>query len=164
MKFDENKQLKKAREKLLEFFSTKNRGELIKHEEIEALIGMTRGDVYYALVRRVGELHQEARGISIVSEPMVGYLMATHEQQFGLLGKRTKRAKRQILKGTNSIYALPDDELSDHQRRLKNACVDNGEQAMKALRKDQALQAYLMRSKPGEPLKITLIHKELESA
>ena len=163
MKFDENKELKRAREKLLEFFSTKNRGELIKHEEIENLIGMKRSDVYYSLVRRVGELHQEARGISIISEPMIGYLMATHEQQLGLLGKRTRRAKRQLSKGTNSVYALPDNELSDHQRRVKSACVENGEKAIKALRHDQALQAYLMRSKPGEPLKIKLVQGDKEA-
>ncbi len=163
--FDENPKLKKAREKLLDLFAGKNRGELVNHEEIEKLIGMKRGESkYYALVRQAGLKHQEAHGVSVINEPMLGYLMATHQQQLGLLGVRTKRAKRQISRGTNSVDALPDDELSDHQRRLKSASIDSGKNTMDLLRRDAALQAYLMRSKPGDPLKIRMMEKETESA
>ena len=163
--FTANPKLKKARERLLELLASKDRGELVKHEEIEKILGIDRpAPAYYRIVRHTGRLLEESKGVSIIPEASLGYVLATHDGQMGLLAVRAKRAKRQIRRGKTSVEALPDEELSQHQQAVKNAYVDEGKSMLSDISKGDSLLKFIMRQRPGEPLKIVKRDEKTESA
>jgi hypothetical protein len=150
----------------MDLFRTKERGELVNHEDVEKVTGVARAvspNTYYDLVEWCKKHHEEERGISIKNEPLVGYYLATAEQQLAILAERTRRGRRQITKGCKSVEALPDDHVTDHQRRLRDALAESGRSQARAILQSNRLHDFLMRRKPGEPLRINL-REDKESA
>lgn len=162
-KFQPNAKIAEARDRLYGLFTEKDRGALIQHEEIEKSIGFVRKDIkgtYYRVVQLAAKKHQEERGVSILNEPLVGYFLATAEQQLKILADKTRRGRRQIIRGYQAVEAIPDDHATDHQRRLRDALVERGRQEAADLLQANRLNEYLMRAKPGDPLKIRVKKEE----
>lgn len=157
LEFKQNPKIAKACESLMLLFLTKERGQLATHDEIEKATGFGREDKkspYYRIVQMVGKKHQEERGISIINEVMVGYTLATAEEQLHILAEKARRGRRQIVRGCIAVESLPDDDATDHQRQIRDALATSGRSAASAILQSNRLNEFLMRRKPGEPLRI----------
>ena len=159
MNFQVSSKNQKAREAIYELFAPKNRGELVSHAEIEKASGLKRSDPkgrYHKIMEDVKKWHRATRGITLHSEVGVGYSLGTPDQQLNEMTRRTRRARRQVTRGIKDVESLPDDHATDHQRKLRDVKVAEGERLARETRDSTRLQDFLMRRKPGEPLRIRL--------
>ena len=165
MQFKISTRNQKARDAIYGLFAAKDRGDLVTHQEIEEACGLKRSklkDSYYTIIDQVRKLHRGNRGITINSEVGVGYSLATAEQQLGEMARRTRKAKRQVSRGIKDTGSLPDDHATPHQQRVRDAIVAEGQRLAKESRDSTRLEDFLMRRKPGEPLRIHLRDDQVE--
>jgi hypothetical protein len=159
MNFQISTKNQKARDAIYELFAAKERGEFVTHDSIEKASKLTRAnpkDAYHTIMDQVKKRHRDNRGITISSEIGVGYSLATAEQQLWEVKRRTKKAKRQIVRGTKDTGSLPDEHATDHQIKIRDALVEEGQRLARESQDSARLEDFLMRRKPGEPLKIRM--------
>ena len=86
-------------------------------------------------MNRVRRRLQNERGIATWPQKNVGYQLLTVRQTIEDLPKwRHQRAMRQEKRGLKSVRALPDDDLTPHQRRAKQFQIDAIRQANAEIR------------------------------
>lgn len=117
---------------------SRERGSVILHEDIEAACGLSRSihkQTYYRRVMSARYFLRDNDGVWSAPVHGVGVQLLTNrdtlvdEQQ-----NRFKRAGRQIGKGRAAAVKLPDDQLTIHERRLKEVAVQQADSVRRELR------------------------------
>ena len=115
------------------------RGSLIKHSEIEEITGhekmvvdsknrLVPNAIYQKIIRKwrkrmlegPGNNSPDGPGIAVVSSHGVGYRFATVEEQETIVpDSLEKQAARKIRAAQKTVENIPDNEMSDTQKRLR---------------------------------------------
>lgn len=121
------------------------RGDLIRYEAIEAAIGGRRYEgIWPQVVAKLKRQFERDRGITLICCPGTAYKLATHDEQMTVcVESRSKRARRQLVRGVGHLNALPVAELSGHQQRVRSGKLDIHKRAVndvsRARRQDKAI-------------------------
>lgn len=113
------------------------RGQTIPHELLESLSGIVRyTQGWNLLVKKLKRRFEADRGITLWSEPEVGYrLCTTQEQLHDCVLKRADRAMRQLRRGRNHMLSIPAEELSEHEQGVRGNKLAAQAKAEKELRR-----------------------------
>lgn len=143
-----DKRVAEALEKLWEFSKSLGRGQVIPWDSIESFMGLDRShSKTKTLVGKLKRKMEKERGITLWSEPTVGYRLCTAEEQLTVCPeKRSRRAFRQLRKGINHVTAIPDADLTTQGRMLKSQRIENNKRALRQVRASRKADAVL--SKP----------------
>ena len=125
------------------------RGDVLKHEDAEAVLGIERGTAYYELINRTNKRMELERGVSLVNVPLVGYVLATPDEQLDFARRRNIRARRQIGRALRTVKSLPVEECDAIMARAKFGMEESLAAKERDLRSSALLAAQLMR--PREP-------------
>jgi hypothetical protein len=140
-------------EAVYELFGQCIRGDVVPHYQIRAILGVEPHEGRWDhVVNRVRARVQDERGIATWPETTVGYrLLTANEQVEDLPRWRLKKAARQACKARRSVEALPDANLSDHQRRVKRAQIEALRKATSEVRKQMRIQEVVARRPQVNP-------------
>ena len=99
------------------------RGDIVPHAVIApAIIADAGTSFYYYIIGRVRKVVRRDRGLELFPEPGVGYKVVTvQEQLVNVPEHRYRRAKKQINRAGQAIDAIPDADMTDHQRLVREA-------------------------------------------
>lgn len=124
------------------------RGDVLTWAEIERGTGFHRGHTHWgAFVRRL-KAASLAAGVCLWATPNVGFRLLTNDEALNWRQRqRQKRAARQLIRDVKELRAVPDKELSTHQRVAKSARIDLSRDALRRVRGAAAKAAIL--SKPS---------------
>jgi hypothetical protein len=125
-------------DQLYALFGTRDRGDVVLHEEIEAIVGCDRHTgPYQHCLELLGRQLRSNRRIAIGLDFMVGYrLLTKNEQLTQATRRRYRKAIRQIRKGYRDVACLQgDDSLSTYQQMLLGHRMDQCKRAEKEIRK-----------------------------
>ena len=129
------------------------RNEVLTHEVIREILEVEprEGHWDYCIIKLKRRMEAE-RGITIWSEYGIGYRLLTKDEQLTFVPRmRFRRARRQYRKAQRSVAALPDRQLTVHQRRVKHAQEEAIRLSMERLADDARRQAILMRPVEARP-------------
>jgi hypothetical protein len=149
---DMNLEMMELSERLFDGVSHFKRGEVIPHAMIAGLTGMVKdSDEWKWMIVRLKKMFLRQLNIVLWSSHKEGYKLLTHQEQLVFAPqKRTKKAIRQINKSIKETAALPDRELSDHQRNMKYNQLRAAAESRREVRSRQRTQEIF--SKPTEGL------------
>jgi len=135
--------------------STYNRGEVIPHGELCQVTGLEQGTArYYQIIRRARDLYRESTGVWTREVNSVGYRLLTHEQSLTEeQSHRRKKMRRQANIGKAVAEALPDESLSDHQKRLRAHVLESHAKVRKELLAEEKHELWLLRPPSERPMK-----------
>jgi hypothetical protein len=104
----------------------RNRGAVVGWPEIESAAAFTRESVHWSsFVRRLKRDLRDNAGLTLCAVKSVGYKIETVDEQLHARSiRRHRRARRQLDADVKELDALPEKELSDHQRNLKHRKID----------------------------------------
>lgn len=124
--------------------ATMGRGDVLTEEAIAAVIGpIQRTRRWNHIIRRALARLERERGIAYWYRQDIGYELLTRSDQLKLPEWRLKKGMRQIARAKRSVKALPEQGLSDHQRRVRAVTIERMaeiESSLKAQRNEhQAL-------------------------
>jgi hypothetical protein len=110
---------------------------LVKHKEIEEWTGLEK-DVspWQKLIKHWKAWMLSEHKIAIVSEPGVGYRLATVEQQFDFATRLERSGGRRFSKSLLVAGVMPKDILTDEGQRYQLAFVSDV-QSIQSLRKEK---------------------------
>lgn len=141
MEFREREEIREAVEALIAATESKERGDILTHDEIKAVTGLDPYQVPLPQIMKKFRRHtEEERGIALWPEHTVGFKYLSKQEQLEMLpAQRLNRATRQVRRARKSVNAIPVVGLTAHQRRVR-------------LFQSQALQAaeHEMRSRRGK--------------
>ncbi len=125
-----------------------NRGDVITWDEVETAAGFPRYSEHWTqfLKRLRRDVLNSARGIKLAAVPGVGVKLMTIEEQVTDIS-RQRRARRQLNRGGKELAALPDRQLTAHQRQMKHRKIDLMKEARR--RADYALRVAHQLAKPS---------------
>lgn len=140
---------------ILQLLATFSRGETVSHHEISQVCGLDHGTArYYVLVRRARDVYRQSNGVWSREVPGVGYRMLTETQSLTEeQSYRRKKMRRQSNIGKSVAVSLPDDSLSDHQKRLRAHVLESHAKTRKELLQDERHEAWLLRPPADRPIK-----------
>lgn len=153
--FAQHERNKEAIEKALEVFRSHGPEDVIAHEELEAATGLERGETYYRLIRRARELYCSESGTWSREVNGVGYrLLSAEESLTEEQWHRRKKARRQMTVGVNVAEAVPDNRLTDHQRRLKAHVLESHAKLRKELLSEERQEKWLLKPPSDKPVRV----------
>jgi len=118
--FKENPQIAYGIGKIMDQLKGMSRGDVISHAMIASLSGVDfKSSQYGTLRQKIRRQALRRLKYTIVAVPGVGYRIATIDDQVNDAMGRGGRASRQLFRGTKEVDSTPDDQCSDHQRRVK---------------------------------------------
>lgn len=131
-------------------------GDVVPHGELSEAIGYSPGEHrYYALVRKAREKHCDTSGVWTREVNGVGYRFLTPQEQLtDEPHSRRKRARKQIRIGHSVAASTPDDSLTEHQRKLKQAVIEASKRSEKGLLADERHEAWLLKPPADRPIKV----------
>ncbi len=140
---------------IIAVLSTYNRGEVIPHGELTTASGLTQGSQrYYQIVRRARDLYRTSTGIWTREVNSVGYRLLTADQSLTEeQAFRRKRMRRQSNIGKAVAETLPDESLSDHQKRLRAHILDSHARVRKNLLDEERHETWLLRPVGDRPMR-----------
>lgn len=118
--FEAKEEITRMVGRLIKVAEPLKRGDVIGHEAIVEILGCQPHTEHWQLC--IGKLkrHMErVRGISIWSEPTVGYKLCTIQEQIEIGHTRKVWARRHLKKGIRSVEAVPTKGLTLHQQKLR---------------------------------------------
>lgn len=120
---------------VLALFRRRGRGQTVTYAEIEKAGDIDRESKSWgALVKRIKREVRREKGQTLVAVPNVGYRIETVTEQLHDRSIRLQRqATRRITRDITETDALPDAELSDHQRVVKHRKVDQAKTARRSV-------------------------------
>ncbi len=128
-----------------EEFSNASRGDLVTHEQIEAVTGLKRGKTPWSkLIRKWKSSVIEKTGIAIVSEPGVGYRFPDHAEQFHFAGRLENSANRKLRKSELVAGIMPTSELTEEGTKLQEKIVTGVRLSIKQIKINRAERRSLM--------------------
>ena len=118
----------------LAFLAGFKRGDTVPYAALDAVAGFDRDSPHWgSFRRRVGRDLLNTRGILIRPVPNVGWRLLDKDAHVLDL-TRPKKAGRQMTRQIIELSALPDKELSDHQRNVKHRKLDLAKSGRRAVR------------------------------
>jgi hypothetical protein len=157
MSFPVNGENAAAREAIYKLFEAKERGEFVSHRDIERagkLKKFREHNRYFYLMDRVRKQLRVNRGVTLVMDFGLGYRVATVGEQLDEIPRRSKRARRQLARGIADVKALPEMDATDAELRRRDVRLAYAARQRKDLNFTVGLEDYLLRRKPGEPLRV----------
>lgn len=141
----------KALEKVWKHASNLGRGGVIVWEVIEKATGATRDESKTkSLVAKLKRRMERERGITLWSTPGVGYRLCTAaEQLVECSERRSRRAARQLRKGIEHVAAIPDGDLTSHQRTVRTQRVESNRRALRQVRASRKADAAFLKPTNG---------------
>lgn len=138
--------------KLVEATKEQPRGSLVKHSEIEAVTGLTR-DVapWQKLIRHWRNKMRATRQIEIISEPGIGYRLATVDEQMQLAMRLEKSGGRRLGKAKIAAGSVEPSELTDEGRQLQDKIVADIDRVQLLQREQRAERRSLISMQPALP-------------
>lgn len=111
------------------------RGDVVAWQLIESLAGFARYTQHWpAFMRRVKRDVRRGRGITLVAVNGVGLKLETaNEQLHDRSIRRHRRACRQMRMDIVELQALPDRELTVHERTAKHRKIDQAKHGRRAV-------------------------------
>lgn len=111
-----------AVDKCFDFASEMQRGDLFTYHDLERLSGLKRDKTHWgAFTRRLRNRIREGMKVETWFDPNKGLLLLRVEDQLKFVPRhRRKKARTQHNKTRAAVVVLPDADLSDTQRQLKN--------------------------------------------
>lgn len=134
-------------------FMTHRRGETVKHEELESLIGLSRNDcTYWHIVNRVRKklLKPEYGGIATRGNPDVGFHLQTISEQVNDQSRDRKAARQQHRK-QKELQAVPDKLLDDHGRNVKAMKIAQAKKNRSVIRASMKTDQVIFRATEALP-------------
>jgi len=132
--FEEDPEIGERVQKLKDITADYQRGNMLLWEITEATLGLPRDDekLRYAVLKWRKYCHHELR-IETWAVPGVGIKLLTESEQVAMLPqKRAKKAYRQHGLILRSIKNTNIQNLSEHERRMAFAIIENSRNARKA--------------------------------
>ena len=132
--FEEDPEIGERVQKLKDITADYHRGNVLLWEIAEATLGLPRDDekLRYAVLKWRKYCHHELR-IETWAVPGVGIKLLTESEQVAMLPqKRAKKAYRQHGLILRSIKNTNIQNLSEHERRMAFAIIENSRNARKA--------------------------------
>ena len=132
--FEEDPEIGERVQKLKDITADYQRGNMLLWEIAEATLGLPREDesLRYAVLKWRKYCHHELR-IETWAVPGVGIKLLTESEQVAMLPqKRAKKAYRQHGLILRSIKNTNIQNLSEHERRMAFAIIENSRNARKA--------------------------------
>lgn len=147
-------------ERLYEACEGLGRGDVLTHEVIREILGCEPHEGHWGhCVTKVRRRLLEERGIDCWPDPTVGYrLMTAEEQLVDAPRRRQLRGFRQLRRNVRSLTALPDRNLTAHQRRMKLLLVEAARQGAATIRREMREQAQVVRATPVNPRRPILVN------
>lgn len=151
--FDAREDIAEMVAELIEAARPLKRGEILAHETIVGILGVQPHIHPWQLCLGKLKRRLEAdRGITLWSEPGVGYKLCTIQEQLVIGGHiRQVRARRQVTRGIKSIDALAKAGLTLHQQRLRAAYHEGLRRTHKELTSQINSQVLMERPTPTLP-------------
>lgn len=140
-----NKIVEAAVETLYSRLQTMNRGDTITHREITQITGQSyKGPLWKQIIIKAKRRLRNDRGIVLINEHALGYRLATVQEQLTVVPQRRFRESRRRMRlAEKEAGCTPDEEMSDHQRKLKLAMLKTaGENARKVAADARAMAAF----------------------
>lgn len=133
----------------VKIITPRKRGEIIAWEQIETAAGFGRESPHWgAFNKRMRRQVRQDTGIVLWPVNGIGLKLLSTEEQLHMRSiARQRRAIRQMTRDLVELKALPDKELSDHQRTVKYRKIDQGRTARRAVLYSDKLAHML--SKPS---------------
>lgn len=133
---------------VITLLATYKRGDIIPHHEIAQVTGLVHGTPrYYSLVRRARDLYRDTSGVWTRECKPVGYRLLTPEQSLiEEQSDRRRRSRKQLKIASSAAATIADEELSDHQKRLRAHILESHWRARKELLEDEQHEAWLLRN------------------
>ncbi len=147
--FERNQERHERVERLFEILCGMSRGDLLQHEEAEKVLGIQRGNTYYAIMDKLRRRMERESRPTLVTIGLVGYAVALPKEQLGFAQRRIVKARRQTTRAIRTVSALPVEECDPIVARAKFGMEETLAAREKELRKAALLSAQLMR--PREP-------------
>ncbi len=140
---------------VISILTTYSRGDVVPHGELAHVADLEPGTPrYYTIVRRARDLYRESSGIWTREVNSVGYRLLTAEQSLTEeQAFRRKRMRRQSTIGKDVASAIPDEALTDHQRRLRAHILESHAAARKALLQDERHELWLLKPPSDRPVR-----------
>lgn len=119
----------------VKLFAQYHRGEIVGWEEIEETAGFDRfSPHWHAFSKRARRDFREETGIVLWPVTGIGLELLTIKDQLHRRSiSRQRRATRQMTRDLIELRAIPDRELSEHDRRLKYSKIDRARQARRSV-------------------------------
>lgn len=120
---------------VLAVFRKRQRGATVTYAEVEKAGGILRASSsWQTLVKRIKREVRREKGQTLVAVPNVGYRIETvteqlHDRSIRLQQQATRRMSRDLVE----TEALPDTELTDHQRLIKSRKITQSKTARRAV-------------------------------
>lgn len=129
-----------------------DRGDTLTHEAIRKVLGVPPNVHPWGYVLdRVRRRLLEERGIATWPVPTVGYRLETVGGQLEIPTRRMRRAIRQVRRSLDVAEALPEEDLSVHQRQVRTLMVGRLLDAEGQARDSLRAQSRLLSPTPAQP-------------
>lgn len=137
-----------AVERAVSRIGRRKRGDTVTWEDVEDAAGFDRDSPHWTqFLKRVRrDILKGPGGIKLAAVPGVGLKLMTVSEQVNDLS-RQRRARRQLNRGIGELKAVPDRELSDHERQAKHRKIDLARTARRGA--DYALRVGRQLMKPS---------------
>jgi len=147
MIFDAKDIISDAVARVVRLLSPRLRGDVVSWGEIETAAGFERESTHWtSFNRRMRRIFRQNTGIVLWPVVSVGLKLLTTDEQLNMRSiSRQRRAIRQLTRDVVELKALPDAELSDHQRNAKRRKIDQTKNARRAVIYSDRLAHQLMR-------------------
>lgn len=151
--FERNEERSERSEKLYKVLCGMSRGDLMKHEEAEQILGIKRGHVYYGIMDKMRKRLEKENRPTLVSVTIIGYELAYPKDQLMFARQRIVRARRQTSRAIKTVAALPIEECDPIVARAKFGMEETLAARERELRNSALLSSQLMRPRdPGVKL------------
>lgn len=145
------------------------RGECVPHSKLEHAVGLAPepGGMYYKIVEKARLRLRDEDGIWSRNQNSEGfYLYTQSEQLIEEPTRRAKRARKQVRYVINAAKAIPKEDLTFHQRRLRDATIDSAKELHRKMASRETFAKESMKAFKGSPLRkadsqeIDLVNKQ----
>ena len=150
--FEKDEAIQKAIENVYELTIPLNRGDVLRHESIMAVIRLRPHEEYWQhVVDTVRGRLEERRGISTWPANNIGYALCSEDEQIDIGRRRTRKAYRQIRRARRSVEALPAAGLSVNRQRRRALTAAHLKETQSTLRKSIKEQKLICASRDKLP-------------
>lgn len=127
--------ISEAVERALELFRGYARGHVVPWLLIEETTGLSRESSHWtAFNKRFRRDFLNETGVLVWPVAGEGLKLVTEQEQLGRCqDARRRRSLRQLTRAVTELRALPDDSLSEHERSVKQAKLDQSRTARRAV-------------------------------
>ena len=133
--FDENEHTTSSVAVMVDAVAKLERGDIIHYAAVAKLTGIVRESPNWtAFIRRLRRDLRLTRGVTLTFVTNVGYRIDPVKDQLHTRSiHRQRKALRQMDRDIKELDALPNRELTDHERAVKHRKIDQGKTGKRAV-------------------------------